>query len=201
MNTSVASYLPVGLTSVNVAEPSVIGTRQGIPVLSGIGKQPVTAASIRLDTLNLEGDRQADLQVHGGPAKAVYAYPAENIAQWNDEFWNGPIKPSVQDNRFRAGSFGENLTTTGWLENDVHLGDIWSWGDALLQVTQPRSPCFKLAMVTGLPELIKKFVESGRTGWYLRVVQPGSVPVSGPITVVERLTGTPTVLEAHFGIW
>jgi MOSC domain-containing protein YiiM len=162
----------VRLISVNVGLPRVIGaTRWGKPIRSGIVKQPVTAASIFLDTLNLDGDRQADLTVHGGPDKAVYAYPLEHLPVWNDELGTD----------FAPGTFGENLTTAGWLEDDVCIGDMWAWGEARLQVSQPRSPCYKLATVTGRPDLLRRLVRTGRTGWYLRVLQAGPVPVSGPI--------------------
>ncbi len=181
----------VALISVNVAEPSVIGFIHGHPILSGIGKRPVAAATLRVDRLNLEGDRQADLRVHGGEDKAVYAYPSEHLAAWSEEL--GPEPP------FGPGAFGENLTTAGWLEGDVRIGDVWAWGDALLQVTQPRSPCFKLAMTTGFPSIVKRLTQNGRTGWYLRVLRPGVAPVAGPIDVVARLSEAPTVLEAHRG--
>lgn len=190
MMTPTSSTLPaVGLVSVNVAEPEVIGTRRGHPVLSAIGKRPVAATTLRLGHLNLEGDRQADLRVHGGPDKAVYAYSAEHLPRWTDELDAIP--------EFTAGTFGENLTTTGWLEDAVHIGDVWQWGNALLQVTQPRGPCYKLAMATGRPEIIRRMLETGRTGWYLRVLRPGAVPVGGPIYVVERHPGAGTVLQAH----
>ncbi len=183
----------VGLVSVNVGVPRVIGKqRSGREILSGIVKTPVAAETLFLNTLNLEGDRQADLSVHGGRDKAVYAYPAEHLPHWNNELGGEP--------HFGVGTFGENLTTTGWLEDAVRLGDVWFWGDAVLQVTQPRSPCYKLATVTNRPELIKRFVASGRTGWYLRVLRPGIVPVAGPIQVVERQPGAPTVLQAHLGL-
>jgi MOSC domain-containing protein YiiM len=200
VSTGAIPYHPVGLVSVNVAQPSVVGTRHGRPILSAIGKRPVNAATLHLGMLNLEGDRQADLRVHGGPAKAVYAYPGEHLPRWNDEFEGVPRDLSAKLDRFGPGSFGENLTTSGWLEDEARLGDVWSWGEALLQVTQPRSPCFKLAMATGRPKLIKRFVETGRTGWYLRVLRPGTVPVAGPILVVGRRPGAPTVLEVHRGL-
>ncbi len=178
----------VRLVSVNVGLPMVIGaTRWGKPIRSGIVKQPVTAASIDLGTLNLDGDRQADLKVHGGPDKAVYAYPVEHLPQWNDELGTD----------FGPGTFGENLTTAGWLEDDVRIGDVWAWGQARLQVSQPRSPCYKLATVTGRPDLLKRFVRSGRTGWYLRVLQAATVPVCGPIQVIERHPAGISVLLAH----
>jgi MOSC domain-containing protein YiiM len=189
---SVAARRPhstaVTLVSVNVGVPRVIGElRSGEPVLSGIIKVPVSAATISLDALNLAGDRQADLTVHGGPDKAVYAYPAEHLPRWNEELGT----------TFGPGTFGENLTTSGWLEGEVFIGDIWAWGDALLQVAQPRSPCYKLAAVTGRPDLLKRFVQSGRTGWYLRVLQPGQAPVAGPILVVARDPAGISVQSVH----
>jgi MOSC domain-containing protein YiiM len=178
----------VRLVSVNVGLPRVIGdTRWGKPIRSGIVKQPVTAASIYLDTLNLDGDRQADLTVHGGRDKAVYAYPVEHLPLWNDELGTA----------FVPGTFGENLTTAGWLEDDVRIGDVWAWGEARLQVSQPRSPCYKLATVTGRPDLLKRLVHTGRTGWYLRVLRPATVPVAGPIQVIERDPAGVNVLLAH----
>ena len=178
----------VRLVSVNVGLPQVIGaTRWGKPIRSGIVKQPVSAASISLDALNLDGDRQADLTVHGGRDKAVYAYPAEHLPLWNGELGTA----------FEPGIFGENLTTAGWLEDDVRIGDVWAWGEARLQVSQPRSPCYKLATVTGRPDLLKRLVRTARTGWYLRVLQPATVPVVGPIQVVERDPAGISVLLAH----
>jgi MOSC domain-containing protein YiiM len=178
----------VRLVFVNVGQPRVIdATRWGKPIRSGIVKQPVTAASISLDTLNLDGDRQADLKVHGGRDKAVYAYPVEHLPLWNDELGTD----------FGPGTFGENLSTTGWLEDDVWIGDIWAWGEARLQVSQSRSPCYKLATITGRPDLLKRMVRTGRTGWYLRVLQPAIVPVAGPIQVIERDPAGISVLQAH----
>jgi MOSC domain-containing protein YiiM len=177
----------IGLVSVNVAQPDVIGERDGNPVLSAIGKRPVTAAILALGPANLEGDRQADPTVHGGRDKAVYAYAAEHFAPWSDEL-GAPVGPAY---------FGENLTTTGWLEADVGVGDVWAWGDALLQVVQPRWPCFKLTMRSGVPDMAKRFRRSGRTGWYLRVIRPGEVPVAGPLLILERHPAGVTILDAH----
>ncbi len=180
----------VSLVSVNVAQPRVIGRLQrGEPVLSGIDKRKVVEENLYLDLLNLEGDRQADLRVHGGRDKAVYAYPSEHLPRWNAELL--PSSP------FGPGSFGENLTTANWLEDMVCIGDVWSWGEALLQVVQPRSPCYKLALFTGYPDILRRLVETGRTGWYLRVLEAGTVPVKGPIHVVERHPDAFTVLDAH----
>jgi MOSC domain-containing protein YiiM len=178
----------VRLVSVNVGLPEVIGaTRWGKPIRSGIVKRPVTTADICLDTLNLDGDRQADLTVHGGRDKAVYAYPVEHHPLWNEELGTD----------FGPGTFGENLTTAGWLEDEVRIGDVWAWGEARLQVSQPRSPCYKLATVTGRSDLLRRLVRTGRTGWYLRVLQAATVPVSGPIQVIERHPAGISVLLAH----
>jgi MOSC domain-containing protein YiiM len=178
----------VRLVSVNVGQPRIIGaTRWGKPIQSGIVKQPVTASSIILDTLNLDGDRQADLTVHGGRDKAVYAYSVEHLPLWNDELGTD----------FGPGTFCENLSTMGWLEDEVCIGDVWAWGEARLQVCQPRSPCYKLATITGRPDLLKRLVRTGRTGWYLRVLQPAMVPVAGPIQVIERDPAGISVLIAH----
>ena len=181
----------VELVSVNVAEPQIIGTFRGKPITSGIAKQPVGQEMLRLDWLNLEGDRQADLRVHGGTDKAVYAYPSEHILRWNAD-----LQPET---RFGPGTFGENLTTLGWLEDAVHIGDIWAWGDALLQVSEPRHPCYKLGMRTGRRDVIKRMEANGRSGWYLRVLQPGLVPVAGPMTVVSQALDAPTVLQMTGG--
>jgi len=178
---------PVTLVSVNVGQPAVIGSVRGRPLTSAIGKQPVAAGSLYLDALNLEGDRQADLSVHGGPDKAVYAYPSEHIRAWAAELGQdlGPA------------SFGENLTTLDWLEGEVCIGDVWAWGEARLQVSQPRQPCIKLATYRRRADLPKQFVAKGWTGWYLRVLRPGRVPVAGPIEVAQCDPAGVSVLAVH----
>lgn len=181
----------VGLVAVNVARPAPLGLHRGRPVISAIAKRPVTGPGrmLRLTSLNLEGDAQADLRVHGGPDKAVYAYPAEHLAAWAADLQvERPLGPAA---------FGENLTTTGWLETDVCIGDRWAWGDALLEVAQPRSPCFKLAIHRGRGDIGRMLRESGRTGWYLRVLVEGTVPVDGPIEVVLRHPMGATVRLMH----
>ena len=176
------------LVSVNVALPEVIGTlRRDKPIVSGIAKRPVAGETLRLGALNLEGDGQADLRVHGGPDKAVYAYPVEHLPVWNAELGTA----------FGPGTFGENLTTAGMLEDEARIGDVWTWGEARLQIVQPRSPCYKLAAITARPDIGKRLIRAGRTGWYLRVLEPGEVPVAGPIRVVERHPAGVTVLDAH----
>lgn len=179
-------YLPgMRIAGVYVGEPSVLGYRRERPVLSAITKAPVTAPELTLTELNLDGDRQADLTVHGGVDKAVYVYPAEHCPAWvADGFEASP------------GGFGENVSLTGVTEDDVRIGDVWAWGDALVQVSQPRQPCFKLAMKTGRKDVTPLMIDSGRCGWYLRVLRPGTVPTSGALEVVERSDG-PTITEVY----
>lgn len=175
------------LVSVNVGQPRPLGERRGQVVLSAIAKRPVTGDSLYLDTLNLEGDRQADLRVHGGRHKAVYAYPSEHWPRWSAELGR----------EFGPASFGENLSTRGWLEHEVRLGDRWAWGAAILEVSQPRQPCFKLQMHTARDQVLRRMIATGRTGWYLRVLQPGRVPVGGPLRLIESQSDNLTILETH----
>jgi MOSC domain-containing protein YiiM len=177
----------IGLLSVNVGLPAFFALHRGHPVTSGIVKRPVSAESLWLDWVNLEGDGQADRGVHGGGDKAVYAYPSEHIATWSAELGEqlGPA------------SFGENLTVSGWLESDVCIGDRWGWGDAVLEVSQPRWPCYKLAIYRGSDKVPPRLRETGRTGWYLRVLQPGRVPAKGPLTVAQRHPAGITVHDVH----
>ena len=174
------------LLSVNVSMPRYLGEHRGHPVTSGIAKEPVVAGSLWLDRLNLEGDAQADLEVHGGPDKAVYAYPSEHLPAWAAEL-GAELGPAP---------FGENLSTLGATEDDVCIGDRWTWGDALLEVCQPRSPCYKLAMHRGRGDMTRLFRQSGRSGWYLRVLRSGQVPVAGPIAVEPHRVGA-TVRLVH----
>ena len=177
----------IGLAAVNVGRPRLLAHHRGEAVSSGIAKRPVGVNVLRLDTVNLEGDAQADLTVHGGPDKAVYAYPSEHLAWWAVELGQelGPAP------------FGENLSTVGATEDDVCIGDRWAWGDAVLEVSQPRSPCYKLALHRGVGDIGPRFNASGRSGWYLRVLQPGTVPAAGPIRVVEHHPLGATVAAIH----
>ncbi|MGH9277331.1 MAG: MOSC domain-containing protein [Acidimicrobiales bacterium] len=178
----------VRLVSVNVARPAYLGMHRGQPVESGIAKRPVEADSLWLDWTNLEGDGQADLEVHGGPEKAVYAYPSEHLPVWSEELGQdlGPA------------AFGENLTTAGWLEHDACIGDRWAWGDAVLEICQPRWPCYKVGLYRGNNKVMPRLRGTGRTGWYLRVLQTGRVPVALPVTItVERHPSGITVTDVH----
>ncbi|MDS0137664.1 MULTISPECIES: MOSC domain-containing protein [unclassified Amycolatopsis] len=175
----------MNVDGVFVGEPSVLGYRRERPVLSAITKARVTAPELHLTELNLDGDRQADLTVHGGVDKAVYVYPAEHYPAWAADGLDA-----------EPGGFGENVSLSGVTEDDVRIGDVWAWGDALVQVSQPRQPCFKLAMKTGRKDVTPLMIDSGRSGWYLRVLRPGTVPTSGPVELVERADG-PTITEVY----
>ncbi len=178
----------IELAAVNVGTPSVLAETRGEKVWSGIRKQPVPATStLWLSAINLSGDGQADLSVHGGLDKAVYAYPSEHLPAWSAEL----------DTDLGPAAFGENLSTIGVDEKTVRIGDVWTWGDATLQVCQPRWPCFKLALHRGRADIGGRLRAAGRTGWYLRVLVPGEVPAAGPIEVkVEDPAGV-TVYDAH----
>lgn len=152
------------IISLNVGLPRLV-LRDGEPVSTGIFKEPIDGR-VLMRTLNLDGDRQADLSVHGGPSKAVYVYPAEHY-----DFW----KRELPEMNLPWGMFGENLTTTGLLETEVNIGDTFRIGTAEVMVTQPRMPCFKLGLKFGRPDIIKRFLQSERTGFYLAVLKEGEV--------------------------
>ncbi len=158
--------------SVNVGVPREVLWR-GRTVLTAIFKDPV-AAPVPLRRLNLDGDAQADLTVHGGPDKAVYAYPSEHYADWRSQLGRD----------LTPGAFGENLTTEGLVEDAVHIGDEFRVGTARLAVTQPRLPCYKLGLRFGDPRMIRAFLQAGRPGIYFAVLEEGVV---GPGDPIERL--------------
>lgn len=157
------------LVSVNVGLPREVEWR-GRRVFTGIFKEPVEGR-VPVRKLNLDGDGQADLKVHGGPDKAVYLYPAEHYPHWQTEL--------ARD--LPWGMFGENLTTDGLLEDGVNIGDRFRIGVTELVVTQPRMPCFKLGIRFERPEIIKRFLASGRTGWYFSVAEEGDVAAGDEI--------------------
>ena len=162
------------LISVNVGLPRVV-MRNGDPVSTGIFKEPV-AGRIMLRTLNLDGDRQADLSVHGGSSKAVYVYPSEHYDYWKHE---------VPEMDLPWGMFGENFTTTGLFESELNIGDKFHVGSAVVMVTQPRLPCYKLGLRFGRSDMIKRFLGSERTGFYFAVLQEGEVGVGDQIEFIE----------------
>ena len=150
--------------------------RNDEPVSTGIYKEPV-AGRVMLRTLNLDGDRQADLSVHGGPEKAVYVYPSEHYAFWKQE---------LPDMDLPWGIFGENFTTEGMFETEINIGDRFRIGSAEVMVTQPRMPCYKLGIRFGRTDIIKRFLASERSGFYLSVLQEGAVGTGDEFELIRK---------------
>lgn len=178
----------IDVRAVNVGQPKVLAEQRGERVYSSIAKQPVAPGTVLwLSVGNLAGDAQADLLVHGGADKALYTYPSEHLATWSAELGE----------MLDAAPFGENLSTVGVVEADVGVGDVWRWGDAVLQICQPRWPCFKLALHRQRADIQKLMRANGRTGWYHRVLEPGEVEVGSSIEVIERDPAGLTIADAH----
>lgn len=163
------------LLSVNVGLPREIDWNGRI-VRTSIFKEPVTGR-VRVARLNVNGDQQSDLTVHGGPDKAVYAYPSEHYPFWRSEL------PGMD---LAWGVFGENFTTDGLDEETLHIGDRLRVGSAELLVTQPRMPCFKLGIRFDRSDMVKRFLQSGRTGFYFAVLKEGEVAAGDSIELLER---------------
>ena len=163
------------LLSVNVGLPREVEWK-GRMVTTGIFKEPV-AGRVMLRRLNLDGDRQADLTVHGGADKAVYGYPAAHYAYWHDELADGELP---------FGMFGENFTVEGLAEDAVNIGDRFSIGAAEVVVRQPRLPCYKLGLKFGRDDMVKRFLASGRTGFYFSVAREGEVGAGDEIRLISR---------------
>ena len=179
------------ILSVNVGLPSVIGTVDGEDVFSAIVKRPVETDSVRLRTLGIDGDGQADLEAHGGVDMAVYAYSSDNWPWWEMEK-QLPCAPNT---------FGENLTLAGGDENSVCIGDQFRWGEAILEVSQPRAPCFKLAIHTKRPDVPQAMTLSARCGWYLRVISGGVLPVRRATLARIATRGGPSVRETFAALF
>ena len=173
------------LVSLNVGRPRLI-VYKGATINTGIFKQPVSGR-IALRTLNLDGDRQADLSVHGGPHKAVYAYPSEHYAYWRKEL-SGMDLP--------WGAFGENFTTE-CLGEDLHVGDRFRIGSATLMVRQPRMPCYKLAAKFQRDDMIEHFLHSGRSGFYFSVEEEGEVGEGDSFELISRNQDGITIAEMN----
>jgi MOSC domain-containing protein YiiM len=165
----------VQLVSVNVGLPREVAWH-GRVVRTSIWKDAVEGL-VHVSSLNLEGDKQSDLSVHGGPEKAVYAYPCEHYEYWRRE---------LQAPDLAWGTFGENFTTEGLLEPDIRIGDRIRVGSAEFLVTQPRMPCFKLGVRFGRDDMVKRFLRSGRSGFYLAVVREGEVGRGNSLEFVGR---------------
>ncbi len=186
------------LLSLNVARAIAMPIR-GHPVMTAIGKRPVEGRRA-VARLNIEGDEQADLSVHGGPSKAVYAYPSEHFAFWQTvrsqagvAAWEEPLLPGA--------ALGENLTLAGVVESQVFIGDVMRFPDCALAVSQPRFPCLKLTAAMGFKHAAKLLVQSAWCGWYLAVREPGTIAAGESFTIVPgpREVGIGELFRARMG--
>lgn len=163
------------------------------------GSRPSAIAKVQVDgelmltELGLEGDEQAEKKIHGGPDRALCHYPREHYRYWAQEF------PELAE-RFVAPVFGENLSTDGLTEQNVYIGDIFRWGEALIQVTQPRSPCFKLNYHFAISDMASQMQNVGKTGWLYSVIAPGKVATDAPLALVSRVSDV-SVQEAIAIAW
>jgi MOSC domain-containing protein YiiM len=174
------------LISLNIARPQLI-IYKGETISTGILKRPVSGP-VMLHTLNLDGDRQADLSVHGGPFKAVYGYPSEHYEYWQNDLPGYDLP---------WGAFGENFTTLGLREDDLHVGDRFRVGGSILMVRQLRMPCYKLAAKFRRDDMIDRFLRSSRSGFYFSVEQEGEVREGDSIELLSRNHGGITIAEMN----
>jgi MOSC domain-containing protein YiiM len=174
------------IQSLNVAMPGLIEYK-GEAVMTGIAKLP-TEAALMVRRLNIDGDAQADLSVHGGVDKAVYAFPSEHYSYFQSE---------LQQNEYAPGQFGENLTTRGMLEANLRIGDSYRVGEVLFEVSQPRSPCYKFAIKMGTAEALAVMINSARTGIYLRVLEEGMIQAGDEVELEYSDPAAPSVEEVH----
>ncbi len=172
------------IISLNVSLPKVVEFK-GKKVSTGIYNEPIEGR-VKVRTLNLDGDKQADLAVHGGLDKAVYAYPSEHYPYWRDQY---------PDLTLGWGMFGENFTTEGLLEDQTNIGDEFQMGSAKFAVTQPRLPCFKLGIKFGATDVIKKLFASAKCGIYFKVLEEGEVGAGDEIKLVRRDKNNVTVRD------
>lgn len=171
------------IISLNVGRPRLVMSR-GEAVSTGIFKEPAEGR-VMLRTLNLDGDRQADLTAHGGPTKAVYAYPVEHYDFWRRE---------LPEMSLPYGMFGENLTLSG-LDESVNIGDTFRIGAAEVMVTQPRLPCYKLGIKFGRTDILKRFLQSRRTGFYFSVLREGEVGAGDEVEPLARAEHGVTIAD------
>ncbi|MDQ2232420.1 6-hydroxyaminopurine reductase [Citrobacter portucalensis] len=163
------------------------------------GSRPSAIAKVQIDgelmltELGLTGDEQAETKIHGGPDRALCHYPREHYQHWRQAF-------PEQAELFVAPAFGENLSTEGLTEENVYIGDIFQWGEALIQVTQPRSPCFKLNFHFGISDMVSQMQDVGKTGWLCSVIAPGQVSADAPLILASRVSDV-SVQEAIAIAW
>ncbi len=154
---------------------------------SAIDKQAVDG-ELRIGPQGLEGDEQADQRNHGGPDRALNHYPAEHYPYWRQTFPDARIA-------FEPGAFGENLSTRGWTEAEAYVGDIFRFGDAVIQITQPRFPCWKLNHHTGVDDMARELVSTGRSGWLYRVLEPGVARAGDDLVLLEAHPARASIAE------
>ena len=175
----------MNLLSINVSKPKPI-EYNGKTVYAGIFKETI-AGTVMLREYNIDGDGQVELKVHGGPYKVIYGYPIEHYSHW---------QTVLKRDDLSYGQFGENLTVSGMVEEELHLGDVFQIGsDVKLQITQPQVPCFKLGYKMGLPEFPKHFLESRRVGFYFRVLEEGYITADDSISHIEAALERMSVTE------
>jgi len=177
-------YCALKLLSLNVGLPRQVKFQNEL-VTTGIFKEPVRGR-VRLRKLNLDGDKQADLTVHGGADKAIYAYAEEHYSYWQTEF---------HDMSLPWGMFGENFTTQGMVEEMVNVGDQFQVGTAKVVATQPRMPCYKLGVKFGRMDVIKKFLASGLTGIYFKVIREGDIEQGDEIKLIKKDANNVTIKD------
>ncbi len=178
------TIIAMKVISLNVSLPKTVEFR-GNPVSTGIYNEPVEGRR-KVRTLNIDGDQQADLTVHGGPDKAVYAYPSEHYPYWKEHY---------PDLTMDWGMFGENFTTEGLLEDQTNIGDEYQIGSAKFAVTQPRMPCYKLAIKFGAGDIIKKLFTNAKCGIYFKVLEEGDVGAGDEIKLVRKDENNVTVQD------
>jgi MOSC domain-containing protein YiiM len=174
------------LISVNVSRPQLT-VYEGSTINTGIFKKPVHGR-IALRTLNLDGDQQADLSVHGGPFKAAYAYPSEHYEYWRQE---------LPDANLDWAAFGENFTTEGFREDEIHVGDVFRIGSARVMARQPRMPCYKLQAKFRRDDMIERLLRSGRSGFYFSVEQEGEVGAGDVFELLSQAAEGVTIAEMN----
>ena len=172
--------------ALNISKPKTI-VFKGEEVFTGIYKVPTAEPRI-VRVLNIDGDEQADLTVHGGVDKAVYGFPLEHYSYYQEE---------LKQDSYEPGQFGENLTTEGMLESNVHIGDRYRVGEVVLEVSQPRSPCYKFAIKMGTAKALSLCINSAKTGFYFRVLKEGPIQSGDLIEVDYVNVDAPTVEEMH----
>ncbi len=183
--TSTRAMTKTRVESINVSGPIKEVLFAGQIVATGFFKSAMEGA-VFAHRLGLEGDAQADLSVHGGVDKAVYFYPREHYQAWENLLGSGPLAP---------GSFGENVTAEGWLETDLNIGDVFRIGTAILQVVQPRSPCYKLQIRFQRPDMTALFFRQGKPGWYAAVLEEGSFSAGDEMVMTERAPNSVSIAD------